>query len=154
LRDTGAQISLIKCDLIDGLDIPKLCSITISGVVGDPVKSWLVPLKIKPYPGPQGDNIAPHISVVFVACDLMTDVDVILCSSAVSQLDELCAYNVRKCSVKTPSSWEVDAVTTRDGATGSHDMVDENPVVSKVQSRQHTSLANLDDINDNSLSAN
>jgi len=34
----------------------------------------------------------------------------------------------------------VDAVTTRAGAAGLHDTVDENPVVSKVQSCPHTKL--------------
>ena len=89
LRDSGAQISLIKLDLISDRNLPKLGTIAIRGVVGDSVDAALVQLTIKPSPDPQYENIAPYINVMLVACDLSTDVDIILCESVVNQLDEL-----------------------------------------------------------------
>ena len=49
---------------------------------------------------------------MFAACDLSTDVDIILCASVVNQLDELEAYNVPKCSVEAPAPVSVTVVTT------------------------------------------
>jgi len=50
LKDSGAQISLVKVDLISDLNLPKLGFIAIRGVIGDSVDAALVQLKIKPSP--------------------------------------------------------------------------------------------------------
>ena len=71
-------------------------TVSIRGVVGEPVKAKLVSLNVKPWPGVTQENIAPYISVTFATCALSTDVDVILCESVVNQLDEFNAYNIVK----------------------------------------------------------
>ena len=109
LRDNGAQMSLIKHDLVRDLNLPKLGNLIVRGVIGQPEDAELVSLRIKPYPGEGFDNIAPYLDVIFAACDLTTDVDVILCRSVVNQLDDLNAYNVLKYTVNPSIS--VDAVT-------------------------------------------
>ena len=53
-------------------------------------------LKVKPYPFPVYENIAPYLNVVFVACALTSDVCMMLCGSAVDQLDNLAAHDVVK----------------------------------------------------------
>jgi len=99
LKDTGAQISLIREDLIRNLDLPVLGTVSIRGVVGKPVEAKLIQLNLKPWPGNNAENIAPYISVTFAACDLSTDIDVILSGSVVNQLDDLCVYNMLKPTV-------------------------------------------------------
>jgi len=101
LRDLGAEVSLIKADLIKDLDMPIFGKISIRGVFGEPVIAEpviaeLVSLKVKPYPSPGYENIAPYLNIVFAACALTSDVSMILCGSAVDQLDNLAAYNVVK----------------------------------------------------------
>jgi len=78
------------------LDLPTLGNIIIRGVFGEPVTARLISLKIKPHPGEGYENIAPHLNVIFAACPLTTGVSMILCGTAVEQLDELAAYNVVK----------------------------------------------------------
>jgi len=58
LKDSRAQISLVKLDLISDLNLPKLDTLVIRGVVVDSVEAALVQLKIKPSPDPQYGNIA------------------------------------------------------------------------------------------------
>ena len=121
LNDSGAEISMIKQAVIQHLDVPKLGTIAIKGVVGEAVEANVVSLNIKPCPEQQCENIAPYIPVLFAACNLSTDVDVILCGDVVKQLEELNAYNVLRCSVQPQSTQDVvnaDVVTTRSGKTG------------------------------------
>jgi len=94
LEDNGAQISVIKEELIEDLDLPAVGTITIKGIVGQPVIAQLVRLSIKPCPGEGCENTAPYLSVVFAACKMSTDVDVILCNSVIKELNELNAYNI------------------------------------------------------------
>jgi len=94
LRDSGAEVSLIKQDLLKDLHPPVSGKIWIKGVVGEPVEATLVMLNIKLSPPSGYDNIAPLLPVMFAACDLSTSVDMILCGSVISQLDELSAYYV------------------------------------------------------------
>lgn len=116
LKDNGAEISLIKENLVSQLNLPKLGTIVVRGVVGDPVQASLVTLNVRPCPDEGWENIAPHIPIVFAACDLSTDVDIILSGDIVNQINELNAYNVLKCSVELPREQEVSvAVTTRSG---------------------------------------
>lgn len=96
LRDLGAEVSLIKAELIKDLDLPILGKISIRGIFGEPVTADLVSLKVKPCPGEGYENIAPYLNVVVGACALTSDVSMILCGSAVDQLDNLAAYNVVK----------------------------------------------------------
>ena len=53
-------------------------------------------LKVKPYPSPGYENIAPYLNVVFVACALTSDVSMTLCGSAVDKLDNLAEHDVVK----------------------------------------------------------
>jgi len=59
LRDLGAEVSLIKEDLIKCLDLPILGTISIRGIFGKPVVADLVSLKVKPCSGHEYENIAP-----------------------------------------------------------------------------------------------
>ena len=69
---------------------------------------------------------------MFAACDLSTDVDIILCASVINQLDELEAYNVPKCSVEAPEPVSVSIVTTRAAADECLDLFDITTVVSEL----------------------
>ena len=64
LKDSGTQISLIRQELIQGLETPCLGTILVKGVVGRPVEANLVTLHIKPSPDPPLVNIAPYIPIV------------------------------------------------------------------------------------------
>jgi len=101
LRDLGAEVSLIKKDLIKGLDLPILGTISMRGIFGEPVVANLVSLKVKPCPGHGYENIAPYLNIVFAACALTSEISMILCGTAVNQLDNLAAYNVVKPSVES-----------------------------------------------------
>ena len=116
LNDSGAEISMIRQEVIQHLDVPKLGTVAIKGVVGEAVEANVVSLNIKPIPEPECENIAPYLPVLFAACNLSTDVDVILCGDVVKQLEELNAYNVLRCSVLPQFSKDyitADVVTTR-----------------------------------------
>ena len=73
-----------------------LGTVSIRGVVGEPVKAKLVSVNVKPWPGVTQENIAPYLCVTCVTCALATDADIILCESIVNQLDEFNAYNIVK----------------------------------------------------------
>ena len=62
--------------------------------MGSPVRANLVTTGIKPQPNDEFENIAPYIPIIFVACEMKTDVDIILSSSVVEQLNDLAAYEV------------------------------------------------------------
>jgi len=66
-------------------------TVKIPGVLGELVEARLVALNIKPDPGIGFENIAPSLNVIFAVCALITDVEVILCGSAVEELNELSA---------------------------------------------------------------
>ena len=121
LRDSGAEVCLIKQDLLTDLNPPVCGKIWIKGIIGEPVEASLVMLNIKSSPPSGYDNIAPSLPVMFASCDLSTSVDMILCASVVSQLDELSAYCVPKTDnsiavgVDNEPVISVDAVTLRSG---------------------------------------
>ena len=92
----GAEVSLIKEDLIKNLNLPILGTVSIRGIFGQPVEAKLVAMNVKPYTGPMYENIAPYLKVICAVCAITTDADVILCGSALEQLDELSAYSVLK----------------------------------------------------------
>jgi len=94
LKDSGAQISLIRQDLIKDLDVPTMGVISVRGVVRLPVRANLVTIGIKPQPNDGFENIAPYIPIIFAACVMITDVDIILSSSVVEQLNDLAVYEV------------------------------------------------------------
>jgi len=119
LKDSGAQISLIKQELIQDLKNPCLGTILVKGVVGRPVEANLVTLQIRPSPDPPMVNIAPYIPIVFEACDLSVEEDVILSTSVIEQLHELSAYNVTKSPRAFNEPVLAEAVTTRSMARGS-----------------------------------
>ena len=61
LMDSGAQLSLISSNLIKDLDVPKLGTLSIKGVVGEPAVATVVSLNIKPHLEGVYENIAPYI---------------------------------------------------------------------------------------------
>ena len=63
--------------------------VKIRGVFGEPVEADLVSLRIKPHPSAGLENIAPPLNVVFAACALTTDVELILCGTAVEEIEAL-----------------------------------------------------------------
>jgi len=77
LMDSGAQLSLISSNLIKDLDVPKLGTLSIKGVVGEHAVATVVSLNSKPHLEGAYENIAPYICITFTACDLTSDVDVI-----------------------------------------------------------------------------
>jgi len=66
LEDSGAQISVIKEEFMDKLNLPVVGTISIKGIIGLPLVARLVKLNIKPYPGEGCENIAPYLSIVFL----------------------------------------------------------------------------------------
>jgi len=112
LEDNVAEVAMVNTGLVRHLHLPVLDKIIIRPVVGQMVEADLVPLKIKPYAAQPYTNIAPYVEVIFAACELATDVNLILCGSVVKQLNELRAYDILKCPV-TRSEVVIDAVTTR-----------------------------------------
>ena len=142
LNDSGAEISMVSQRVIQHLDVPKLRTIAIKGVVGEAVEANVVSLNIKPSPQHECENIAPYIPVLFAACDLSTDVDVILCGDVVKQLEELNAYNVLRCSVQPQFSEDfvtVDVVTTRSGIARNADGIDTKDVVGSAHNADNPS---------------
>lgn len=91
LKDKGAEIFLIKKDFVRGWKTSPtpFGTVKIWGVLGEPVDAKLVSLKIKPHPGVGFQYIAPPLNVIFAVCTLTTDVEIILCGSAVEELEEM-----------------------------------------------------------------
>jgi len=89
LEDSGAEVGMVNTGLIRHLNLPVLGKIIIRPVVGKTVEADLVLLKIKPYAAQPYTNIAPYVEVIFAACELATDVNLILCGSVVKQLNKL-----------------------------------------------------------------
>ena len=106
LTDNGAQISLIREDLIKDLYVTGLGTVAIRGAVGQPVEAKLVILNVEPWRGCAEENIAPYLGVTFPACNLSTDVDVIFCENDVSQMNELNAYNLLRPSRSSETTFE------------------------------------------------
>ena len=106
LKDMGAEVSVIKQSLVEKLNLPTMGHVTIRGILGAPVEAKLVVMKVKPWPGEHRENIAPWLNVVFATCALSTDVDIILCGTAVDQLSELSLYNVPKPEVTVQVNFE------------------------------------------------
>ena len=96
LKDIGAEVSLIKGDLVEGMDLPYVGSVMIRGILGEPMQAKLVAVDVKPAPENGFEYIGPPLQVIFAVGPLRTDVDVILCGSAVEQLEELQKYRVVK----------------------------------------------------------
>ena len=117
----------------------------MKGVVGRPVEANLVTLHIKPSPDPPLVNIAPYIPIVFAACDLSVEEDVILSTSVIEQLYELSAYNVTKSPRAFVEPVLAEAVTTRSMARGS--ATQDERAVSEVCNNDGDGM---EQINDNS----
>ena len=65
------------------METPCLGTILVKGVVGRPVEANLVTLHIRPSPDAPMVNITPYIPIVFAACDLSVEEDVILSTSVI-----------------------------------------------------------------------
>ena len=96
LKDIGAEVSVIKSDLVEGLDLPYVGSVMIRGILGEPMQARLVAVNVKPAPENGFEYIGPPLNVIFAVGPLRTDIDVILCGSAIEQLEELRKYRVVK----------------------------------------------------------
>ena len=96
LKDSRAEVSLIKSDLVEGLDLPCLGTVMIRGILGEPMQAKLVAVNVKPAPENGFEYIGPPLNVIFAVGPLRTDKDIILCGSAVEQLEELQKYSVVK----------------------------------------------------------
>ena len=96
LKDSGAQINLIKPSTLDGLDVSSHGMIAIRGIIGPAVEVPLISLKIRPYPGFGFESIAPFIEVTFGVCEMTTEVEMVLSDPVIRQLDALNAYTVVK----------------------------------------------------------
>jgi len=90
----GAEISIIRKDLITGVDAPVLGTVTIRGVIGQPAEATLVTLNIKPATSGNHENIAPYIDVVFAACDITSDLQATLYDTDLKSLKDMSAHNV------------------------------------------------------------
>ena len=99
LNHSGAQISLIKPSVLEGLDISSHGNIAIRGIIGPSVEVPRILLRIRPFPGHGFESIAPFIDVTLGVCDMTTDVDIILSDLVIQQLDALNAYTVVKPAV-------------------------------------------------------
>lgn len=96
LQDIGVEISIIQKDLIKGMHVPFLCTVTIRGVIGQPTEATLATRKVKPTTSDNYENIAPYIDVVFAACDITSDLQAILCEADLKSLRALSEYDVLK----------------------------------------------------------
>jgi len=105
LEDSGAEICLIRSNLIKDFDIPCIGKLKIRGIVGNPVEVDLVQLSIKPAPVSsdagtdcieRSYNIGPYIKVIFAVCDGMVEgQDIIFTADVLEQLNQLHDYNVQ-----------------------------------------------------------
>ena len=103
LEDSGAEVCVVREDLVRDPDAPSLGKIRIRGTVGDSVETDLIRLNIKPAPCTNSvdvncveysHNIAPFIPVIFAVCDKTIDgQDIILTADAVDQLNQLSDYD-------------------------------------------------------------
>ena len=101
LKDKGAEICLIREDIVRNWETSPtpVGSVKIRGIFGEPVDAELVSLRVKPHPGDGYENIAPSVNVIFAVCALATEIEVILCGTAVQELEVLSTYNVPKLSL-------------------------------------------------------
>ena len=88
-------------------------------------------------------NIAPYIPIVFAACDLSVEEDVILSTSVIEQLYELSAYNVTKSPRAFNEPVLAEAVTTRSMALGS--AIQDDRVVSEVRNNDGDGIVQIND---------
>ena len=98
LKDKGAEICLIREHFVRGWETTPtpIGRVKIRGVFEEPVEADLVFLRIKPHPSVGLENIAPPLNVIFAVCALTTDVEVILCGTAIEEIEALSTYSVPK----------------------------------------------------------
>ena len=137
LKDKGAEICLIREDIISDWETSPtpVGSVKIRGIFGEPVDAELVSLRVKPHPGDEYENIAPSVNVIFAVCALATEVEVILCGTAVQELEVLSIYNVPKPS-GTPVITVETVETTFKPDTSISDQVTELSTMNSGSSQQ------------------
>jgi len=96
LKDPGAEISLVKAELVQDKNLPPAGSLVIRGVIGEPLRAKLVMITVKPEPEAGFEYIGPALNVIFAVGPLTNETDMILCGTAAQQLEELSKYCVLK----------------------------------------------------------
>jgi len=137
LKDKGAEICLIREDIISDWETSPtpVGSVKIRGIFGEPVDAELVSLRVKPHPGDGYENTAPSVNIIFAVCALATEIKVILCGTAVEELEVLSTYNVPKPS-GTPVITVEKAETTFKPDNNISDQVTELSTMNSGSSQQ------------------
>jgi len=123
LVDSGAELCVMRRELVAGRDVTGLGQIRLRGIVGESVPAQLVELHVKPAVrvsvcGENGeweervDNIGPSIPVIFAVCQLSTDHDIILSAETVDRLENLRAYNILSVNTRSQTAAARAAVGT------------------------------------------
>ena len=137
LKDKGAEICLIREDIISDWETSPtpVGSVKIRGIFGEPVDAELVSLRVKPHPGDGYENITPSVNIIFAVCALATEAEVILCGTAVQELEVLSTCNVPKPS-ETPVITVETVETTFKPDTNISDQVIEISTMNSGSSQQ------------------
>ena len=72
LKDIRAEVSLIKSDLVEGLELPYVGSVMIRGILGEPLQAKLVAVNVKPAPENGFEYIGPSLNVIFAVGPLLS----------------------------------------------------------------------------------
>jgi len=86
LVDSGAQVSLIKADIIKDFDVSSLGSVRLRGIVGSPIDANLVKLNLRMR---KSDGF---LSVVMAVAENIND-DLVLTTEIVNRLSRLSAQS-------------------------------------------------------------
>jgi len=122
LVDSGAELCVLRDELIVGRDVTRLGKISLRGVVGDAVSAELVELHVRPSVQVSKsdvsddleerlENIGPPIPVIFAVCKMSTNHDIILSADVVQKLEELQAYNVLTVNTRRTTAAAAAAAT-------------------------------------------
>jgi len=75
LKDLGAEISLVKAELVQDKNLPPVGSVVITGILDEPIRAKLVMMNIKPAPEAGFEYIGPALNVIFAVCPLTIESD-------------------------------------------------------------------------------
>jgi len=77
LKDQGAEISLVKVELVQDKNLPPAGSVVIRGVIGEPIRAKLVTLTINPASEAGFEYIGPALHVICAVGPLTVESDMI-----------------------------------------------------------------------------
>jgi len=75
LKDPGAEITMVKAEIIQDTNFSPAGTIVIRGVFCEPLCAKLVMMTVKQDPESGFDYIGPALNVIFAVCPLTTDTD-------------------------------------------------------------------------------